>query len=158
MDEKGYIKELEAALKNARESANVEIKRLNELLQRDAPNVKTMEYLLTLHYGEPVRPVSFYCNAFRTWRQAIVDANKRGDYKENDRNQWEKVIEALNWLELPISKSNLLHRLIYAGEPLRLTPCPEHKGHWVGCSFGGNECEYGCDSTNGNITGWIPNP
>jgi hypothetical protein len=58
-----------------------------------------------------------------------------------------------------INKSSLLDRLIYLGEKLRPTRCPEHKGTWSGLEVGpypehgiaGNVCPHGC-----NLLGWIP--
>lgn len=48
---------------------------------------------------------------------------------------------------IAIEKSNLLYRLLYLGESLRIAPCPQHKGHWSG-DFG--SCLYGC-----GMTGWL---
>jgi len=41
--------------------------------------------------------------------------------------------------------------VLYAGEELRKTPCPLHKGHWSGV---GPDPGCGCWSY-GNITGWL---
>ncbi len=52
---------------------------------------------------------------------------------------------------LAIHKSNLLARLLYAGEKLRATMCPIHKGHWSGIEFGPDGvCPHKCQ-----LTGWI---
>jgi hypothetical protein len=56
-----------------------------------------------------------------------------------------------------IRKSSLLARLLYGGEKLRPTMCPEHKGTWSGLEFpampgfDARTCEHGC-----NLIGWIP--
>jgi hypothetical protein len=50
-----------------------------------------------------------------------------------------------------ITKSCLLSRLIYGGEPLRTRRCPLHQGHW---SVGDEPCPHGCDS-GFQHTGWI---
>lgn len=159
LSDKEYI----AILEKRQEEWRLEVDRLRELLEAPGHHLPRMEEVLTRHYKEPVRPVSHYCNAFYAWRKAIADALERGDFRSvrsvkalglDTEEEWSRVLSALNCLEIPIAKSNLLHRLIYIGEPLRLTPCPEHKGHWSGC---GDECEYGCNSGS-NVTGWIPNP
>lgn len=82
------------------------------------------------HYGEPVQPVSAYCHAFKTWADTVAH-----------------LIPAVRGIEISVTKSNLLARLIYGKERLRTTPCPEHKGHWSGLFI---ECE--CQGT-----GWLPN-
>lgn len=60
-------------------------------------------------------------------------------------------------VSLMIRKSALLARLLYKGEKLRPTLCPEHQGKWSGLEFPATPgfpariCEHGC-----NLTGWIP--
>jgi hypothetical protein len=60
------------------------------------------------------------------------------------------------YISLQIDKSNLLWRLLYAGEQVRSTPCPVHKGKWSGCGpdprWTDSRC--GCWSY-GNVTGWM---
>jgi hypothetical protein len=51
---------------------------------------------------------------------------------------------------LNIEKSNLLARTLYAGEKVRETMCPEHKGRWTGIEWSDNRCPHGCQ-----LTGWI---
>jgi hypothetical protein len=51
---------------------------------------------------------------------------------------------------LGIHKSNLLARLLYAGEKLRTKKCPEHKGHWSGIEWSDTVCPHKCQ-----LTGWI---
>lgn len=48
--------------------------------------------------------------------------------------EWARESKAVS--ELAISKSCLLSRLIYGGEHPSKTPCPVHKGTWVGIHFG----------------------
>lgn len=117
--------------------------------------VSAYEAKLAEYYKEPVRPISFYCNQFILWRRAILDALERGDFDWDDytKERWQKVVSALNEVEIPIRKSNLLWRLLYGGEDLRTEQCPIHKGHWSGCKFGGDACPhcmYGYD-----VTGWV---
>lgn len=54
---------------------------------------------------------------------------------------------------IDLAKSCLLDRLIYAQEPLRTRPCPQHKGRWSGCAM--KQCPHGCNFGS-NITGWLP--
>lgn len=55
-------------------------------------------------------------------------------------------------LRLEISRSSLLGRLIYVGEPLRMQRCPIHDGRWAG-RF--ERCPAGCNFET-QITGWLP--
>lgn len=161
---------------------------------------KRYEDELAKHYGEPVRPVSQYCEAFRQWAAAwtikaaelrktmcehcdgtgkvskydqgwkslahsdklaakterclycLETPGRRYDYAEAKR-----IAEAASVLQIPIAKSNLLHRLIYIGEPLRTKKCPEHQGRWSGCDWNFDEDKPVCECTSGlNITGWLP--
>lgn len=119
-----------------------------------ASQAAEFERELTLYYGEPVRPVSQYCDAFRDWFKALKDKFEREDsgdeYLPDFRDEaLREVIEAARGLELPIYKSSMLYRRIYMGERLRTEMCPTHKGRWVGLPSLGNECE--CD-----LTGWLP--
>ena len=100
--------------------------------------LESMLTRLRRHYGEPVMPVSQYCQAFKTWLE--VGANQWGRVLDEDK---------ISGLMTAILKSNLLARLIYGGEKLRTQACPLHSGTWVGIG----ECPHGCDKT-----GWIPEP
>ena len=51
---------------------------------------------------------------------------------------------------LAIRKSNLLARLMYSGEKLRETMCPEHKGKWSGIEWSDSRCPHKCQ-----LTGWV---
>jgi hypothetical protein len=52
-------------------------------------------------------------------------------------------------LIITIGNSNLLHRIIYQGEKLRVHPCPVCEGSWSGLHCDAGLCG-GC--------GWLPNP
>ena len=54
---------------------------------------------------------------------------------------------------LSIRKSNLLARLLYAGEKLRSQACPEHKGKWSGIEWPDKPCPHKCQ-----MTGWVQEP
>jgi hypothetical protein len=54
---------------------------------------------------------------------------------------------------LAIHKSNLLARILYAGEKLRSQACPEHKGKWSGIEWPENPCPHKCQ-----MTGWVQEP
>lgn len=90
------------------------------------------------HFGEPVMPVSRYCDALRTWSRCMLE---RHGYAS-------RAGRAVAYVELQIRKSNLLARLIYGGEELRTRECPRHRGRWSGVGV----CRHGCGET-----GWIPN-
>ncbi len=94
------------------------------------------------HYNEPVKPISEYCEAFRTWADCIQKA------KDNGKDRF-YYAEYLPDILRDIRKSSLLWRLLYGGQKLRKTPCPEHKGRWSGIPFEKLEC--GCD-----LIGWLP--
>lgn len=105
-----------------------------------------MEQALAEHYGEPVRPVSHYCNAFETWCRVVQE-----NYPETSSEAMSLVAGAIEraypTLWLAITKSSLLARMIYGGEELRTEKCPEHHGQWMGIF----RCPHGCDGT-----GWLP--
>lgn len=95
--------------------------------------VEEMLAELAEHFGEPVRPVSQYCNALTEW--ARVSSNK------------EAMIAFSQ-----VKKSNLLARMIYGGEKLRTKQCPRHKGEWFTIP-GLADCEHNCGGT-----GWLMEP
>lgn len=122
-----------------------EINRLRDLLRAEGDDVERMTEALILHYRENVMPVSAYCQAFRDWGRAMA---------ENE--VMPEVVSALAMLELPITKSNYLHRRLYQGDPHRTEKCPVHHGRWSGCyppgtDWGDCECVQ-----QGNTTGWLP--
>lgn len=105
---------------------------------------------LTKHYGQQVRPVGEYCAAFRTWFKVIQKKDEEAlDAGETNLHHRKAYVESLGRLYVDITKSNLLARLIYAGEELRTEKCPIHKGSYAG----GGSCVYGCDNT-----GWLKTP
>lgn len=85
------------------------------------------------YHGEPVMPVSAYCERLYEWMAAIeaLNANPRDGVEEQGSNYH----HLLGAIEMDISKSNLLYRTIYCGRPKRSTPCPVHKGHWAGLAM-----------------------
>lgn len=96
---------------------------------------------LSEHYGVRVAKVSDVCNALYEWARIMRES---GYLPEIDK--------ALGPLHIPLMKSNLAHRLVYLGEPVRTEPCPIHKGHWSGCVFFEDACPH-CMSGS-NVTGW----
>ena len=92
---------------------------------------------LTLHYGEPVMPVSRYCHKLEQW-VGIMRAKHPQDRYD------------LISLLITVRKSNLLARMIYGNEEPRTVQCPEHKGEWQGIFP--EPCPHGCQHT-----GWLPN-
>lgn len=142
---------------------------------REEMNEKLAEEMLAVlsdYYNEPVMPVRAYCRALEAWAKVQVKneaaeiAEKVKELRENptlaialggergitsERNRgWRFHLDSVL---LAIRKSNLLHRLIYLGEPLRTEMCPEHKGRWSGCQP--EPCPHGC-SSGINVTGWLP--
>lgn len=94
---------------------------------------------LAEHYNQPVMPLRKFCTAIRTWFRCIETAGAAGQ-------QGTEYYKYLRSIEIDIQKSNLLGRLIYAGEKLRTIECPEHKGRWNGSAMLMG-CEYNCDGT-----------
>jgi hypothetical protein len=104
---------------------------------------------LTKHYGEPVMPVSRYCDKISQYIKALSQCETGGALSQQ---QLEELKPHLLGFHLMTAKSNLLHRLLYLDEDLRTKKCPEHNGVWSGCDW--PPCPHGCSSGN-NITGWI---
>ncbi len=113
-----------------------------------------------------------YTNAFLSWGDTVCDDEQNETIKKGCEYLLSKFqgVVAINklcdaavvWLrqENPvlgrihrIEKSNLLWRLIYAGERLRIHPCPIHLGHWSGWLR--EHCPAGC-TLGINTTGWLP--
>jgi len=106
---------------------------------------------LVQHFGEPVMPISKYCEAFEIYanvlikkHEAILSSGSNDDY---DHDYSKEVVSLIKRSKVDIHKSNLLFRLIYLGQPLRKEKCSIHKGEWNGqaqCFYG---CVLGCDGT-----------
>lgn len=95
---------------------------------------------LRRHYRQPVMPIRRYCDALTEW-------SRRASMPESECSA---KADAISLVFLAIKKSNLLWRILYAGEEVRERPCPEHKGHWRGLPWEDPPC--GC-----GLTGWLPN-
>ena len=110
-----------------------------------AEEAQAMLDRLTAHFGERVAPASAHCSALLEWVRVMGESG----YARHVAEAWGKV-------QLTLVKSNLAHRLVYLGEPVRTEPCPKHQGRWSGCRFFDDErCE--CMSGS-NVTGWLPPP
>jgi hypothetical protein len=116
---------------------------------------------LRVHFGEPVKPLGFFCKAMTTWlrvqEQASEEAKKRataGSLSSHDRHpkngDWAEHVPTIL---LSIHKSYLLWRLMYEDQPLRYFQCPKHKGHWDGQAQLFVGCDHGCAGS-----GFVENP
>lgn len=115
---------------------------------------------LTEHFNEPVKPLSRFCRAMRDWFEAIRQNNEDPSMLETFHGKSKPEYQfghgyfnQLSKINLDISKSYLLARLMYADEPLRTEKCPFHKGHWDGQAQIIRGCTYGCDGS-----GWLKTP
>lgn len=106
-------------------------------------NEEELLKLLEEHYKEPVYPLSKFCDAIRTWFRCIEKLNEENPGRDQHGSSYYRL---LRQIELDITKSNLLFRLLYEKQSLREHKCPIHKGHWSGISL----CPKGCAST-----GWL---
>lgn len=88
-------------------------------------------------------------------RRAWID-ERRLDQLET-LYRYEAEADRVSCVFSQITRSNLLARLLYDGEPLRERPCPVHKGKWSGCTWP-TKSEDCCSCMSGcNVTGWLPN-
>lgn len=110
---------------------------------------EAMLLALRAHYGQPVLPMSRFCSAIRTWFRCIEEENK--DATDADPGHGYAYSKLLRRIDIDISKSSLLARLLYGGQSLRKTRCPEHDGHWSGHPL--VPCAHGCQDT-----GWVSAP
>lgn len=113
-----------------------------------AEQVQSMLEQLHEHFAQPVLPVEKYCEAFRAWANAVDEAVLRDPTSEELKGKSERI----QAVRLDISKSNMLYRLLYLGEPVRTEMCPIHKGRWSGCVGPERECPH-CMSGS-DVTGW----
>jgi hypothetical protein len=84
--------------------------------------------------------------------KAYVDAGKEPDdrcYALEDLKRYEDAANEVDHVFLQIGKSSLLYRILYAGEIIRETMCPTHKGRWNGQAMLMG-CPDGCHGT-----GWL---
>ena len=107
-------------------------------------------YSTPFSYG-PLLRLSDVCNTLRMWArlfsQPLPDDN---EYKAKERVEFR---EHWQCVDLAISKSCFLDRLLFQNEGIRTIPCPVHKGRWSGCDWNSP----GCKCRNGtNVTGWLP--
>jgi hypothetical protein len=116
-----------------------------------ANEVNAMLRALSRHFDEPVMPISKYCDALLTWAAVINEAVRAGEGDDDLK----ELSQSIGTTFLGIRKSNLLARLLYAGEELRTEKCPVHKGRWTGYSQElkcvNERYPFGCD-----YTGWLP--
>lgn len=118
------------------------------------------------------------CEAIFTWSRIMSERLKEDQLNEDGWGQAQNVwrlnsktkkhdqyitpSEVMGNLPLWMTKSNLLYRLIYLGEPLRTEKCPIHKGQWSGCRFFQDPCDCqkiilpdGRVVIDSNVTGWL---
>ncbi len=122
--------------------------------------VKEMFSLLREYYGEPVKPLSRFCNAIDSWIHAIRTAcqeKKAASEGKPWNHQGSEYYEYLSHIRIDIAKSALLSRLMFMDEKLRTKKCPEHKGElamheWIGFPDA-PQCDHLCGGT-----GWLPEP
>jgi hypothetical protein len=102
------------------------------------------------YFGEPVLPMSKYCEAFTIWTTCIINNNKDPKLVEPWGGQGKDYHDKLGHIMMDIRKSNLLARILYDKEEFRTEQCPEHKGHWSGNAMLMGNCPHACDGT-----GWL---
>lgn len=111
-------------------------------------------------YGPEV-PVSRFCESLRAWAQVMKENGGTKNGMLSSGLGSGLTPELIFQMITTMTKSNLLYRLIYLGEPLRTEKCPKHDGHWSGCSWGGNPCDCQKVIIDGrvvydtNVTGWL---
>lgn len=122
-----------------------------------ADEIREAHDLLMRHYGEPVLPIKKVCDGIFAWLDAISEEHGGDACEAGQRDEvLHRIAEAYESvgfsLSIAASKSNLLWRLLYLGQPIRTKKCPEHDGHWSGYAWPGKECE--CN-VGADITGWL---
>lgn len=112
-------------------------------------------FLKEMEAGVPVMPVTFFCEALKTWAKLYGEPVLEEKYEGENRAR-KNLYEQTQYVFLQIMKSNLLARMIYGGEKPREKRCPMHKGRWSGCRLPDEtECKGACMS-GFNVTGWLP--
>jgi hypothetical protein len=114
--------------------------------------LKLMLEELEEHYGEPVKPVSTYCEALETWARALetrhnAEVLMHGKEEAERHSSYYDATSKFRRIRTMIHKSNLLYRLIYCGEKFRTRECPVHLGHWNGHAMMTGDCPHQCDGT-----------
>lgn len=112
-------------------------------------------FLEEVKSGIPVMPVTFFCDFLKKWAELRGIPYPTENY-EGENKQRKDAYEAARIMFIDIRKSNLLWRLMYAGEPVRDEPCPDHKGRWSGCMLPQDTPCKGACMFEGNVTGWLP--
>jgi hypothetical protein len=112
--------------------------------------------------SEPTVPVSRVCESMMAWAQVMEEngGTENGMLSSGlASGLTPALIRQVRWA---MSKSNLLYRLIYLGEPLRTEKCPTHDGRWSGCNWHMPLCdcqkirlEDGRVVYDANVTGWL---
>jgi len=122
---------------------------------RKTTDVEIDRFLEEVKSGIPVMPVTFFCNFLKKWGELCGTPYPTENF-EGENQKRRETYDAARLLFIDIQKSNLLWRLIYAGEPVREEPCLVHKGRWSGCmSAEDTGCKGAC-MFEGNVTGWLP--
>lgn len=114
-------------------------------------------FLEAVKHGIPVMPVTFFCDALKTWNRLYSMPSPQADLGGGDEETKRRRVlgEQVSHVFIQIMKSNLLHRMIYMGEKPREKYCPVHKGRWSGCKMEEDtECKGACMSGS-NVTGWL---
>jgi hypothetical protein len=96
---------------------------------------------------------------FAKYKVEMDDVSKADDFRRPQiyaLQGYTTAAHLVSGVSLMVRKSNLLARLLYAGEKLRPTKCPEHKGIWSGIEtpaspgYDARVCKHGC-----HLTGWV---
>lgn len=105
--------------------------------------------------GIPIMPVTFFCDFLKEWA-GLYGAPLPGEENPEENKRRRELGEKIQHVFIQITKSNLLWRRIYRGQPVRTEPCPSHKGRWSGCQLAETtECKGAC-MDGSNVTGWLP--
>ena len=87
------------------------------------------------------QPIKTWCDEFEQIAKTWIEDGPDPDSQQKRRR-------SVTTLRMAIHKSDLLYRLIYMGEKLRVYPCPLCKGEW----------QFQCYAHLCGGTGWLPNP